>query len=381
MKTLKPFPAPLARAVSALGLAGFSVVPAFAQQRDYVEARVYVTAPSPQQLLADRGFSAFEPLEQPDENFPTIMIDPDRTFQTIEGFGGAFTDAAADVFAQLPKAAQEAFLEACFDPVRGNGYTLCRTTIHSCDYASGMYTYAEVPGDKKLEHFSIEHDLQNRLPLIKRAQAAANGKLRLYASPWSPPGWMKTNGEMKHGGKLKPEYRQTWADYFVKYVKAYAAEGVPIWGLTVQNEALATQVWESCLFTANEERDFVRDYLGPTLHRHGLADVKLMIWDHNRGLMYQRAAGGLQRPQGIEVHLGHRLPLVRRRPLRQRASRPRRLPGQGAALHGGLGARHLGGRLPPRQERHPGPQPLDRGLDRLEPAARPRRAARATPAA
>ena len=118
--------------------------------------------------------------------------------------------------------------------------------------------------------------------------AVTGGKLRLYASPWSPPGWMKTNGEMLHGGKLKPEYNQTWADYFVKYIKAYQAEGVPMWGLTVQNEALATQVWESCIFTAEEERDFVKNFLGPALQRAGLGDVKLMIWDHNRGLMYQR---------------------------------------------------------------------------------------------
>jgi len=262
---------------------------ASAQAHTYLEAHIYETAPSPLELLSDEGFRAFEPLEQPDENYPTIMIDPGRRFQTIEGFGGAFTDAAADVFAALPAASQEAFLKASFDPVQGNGYTLCRTTIHSCDYAADMYTYDDVAGDTALAHFSIEHDRKNRLPFIKRAQATAGGKLRLYASPWSPPGWMKTNGEMLHGGRLKPEYRQTWADYFVKYVQAYAAEGVPIWGLTVQNEALATQVWESCLFTANEERDFVRDYLGPTLHKSGLADLKLMIWDHNRGLIYQRA--------------------------------------------------------------------------------------------
>jgi glucosylceramidase len=296
------------RALSALAILGLAALPALAQQREYLEARVYVTAPAaspaPPQLLADRGFSAFEPLEQPDENYPTIMIDPARTFQVFEGFGGAFTDAAADVFARLPAASQEQFLKACFDPVDGNGYTLCRTTIHSCDYAAGMYTYAEVADDKRLEHFSIEHDRANRLPFIKRAQAAAKGGLRLYASPWSPPGWMKTNGEMKHGGKLKPEYRQTWADYFVKYVRAYAAEGVPIWGLTVQNEALATQVWESCIFTANEERDFVRDYLGPTLHRNGLADLKLMIWDHNRGLMYQRAEAAYSDPAAAKYIWG-----------------------------------------------------------------------------
>jgi len=285
------------RAALVLGVAlGLSALSIAVEAREYLEAHGYVTSAAPEQLLADRGFSAFEPLEQPDERYPTIMIDADRTFQEIEGFGGAFTDAASDVFARLPSASQERFLKACFDPLEGNGYTLCRTTIHSCDYAAGMYTYAEVPDDTKLEHFSIDHDRRNRLPFIKRARAATHGQLRLYASPWSPPGWMKTNGEMKHGGKLKPEYRQTWADYFVKYLEAYAAEGVPIWGLTVQNEALATQVWESCIFTAEEERDFVRDYLGPTLHRNGLGNVKLMIWDHNRGLIYQRAATAYKDP-------------------------------------------------------------------------------------
>jgi glucosylceramidase len=100
---------------------------------------------------------------------------------------------------------------------------------------------------------------------------------------------MKTNNDMLYGGKLKPEYFQTWADYYVRYMEAYKKEGIPIWGLTVQNEAMAVQVWESCIFTAAEERDFVRDYLGPTLHKNSLTDVRLMIWDHNRGIMYQRA--------------------------------------------------------------------------------------------
>jgi glucosylceramidase len=303
MKPLQPSARPFLPAVAAI-VATVWALPAFGQARSYLEARVYVTAPSPSELLVDRGFRAFEPLEQPDENYPTVMIDPDRTFQSIEGFGGAFTDAAADVFAALPPASQEELLRASFDPVDGNGYNLCRTTIHSCDYAAGMYTYAEVPGDKELAHFSIEHDRRNRLPFIKRAQAAARGQLRFYASPWSPPAWMKTNNDMKHGGKLEPEYRQTWADYFAKYVKAYAAEGVPMWGLTVQNEALATQVWESCIFTADEERDFVRDYLGPTLRRHGLGDVKIMIWDHNRGLVYQRAKAAYSDPRASQYIWG-----------------------------------------------------------------------------
>jgi len=263
--------------------------PMGASERDHCdECVVYTTCKSPVRMLYAEP-RAFESLEQPDENYPTIMIDIDKTFQIIEGFGGAFTDASADNFAKLSPDEQERFLTMCFDPHKGNGYTLCRTTIHSCDYSAEMYTYDDVEGDKGLEHFSSEPDRKYRIPFIKRALETAHGNIKIYASPWSPPAWMKTNNNMLYGGKLKPEYFQTWADYFVKYVKAYQQEGIPIWGLTVQNEALAVQVWESCVFTAEEERDFVRDYLGPTLEKNGLSHVKLMFWDHNRGLMYQRA--------------------------------------------------------------------------------------------
>jgi glucosylceramidase len=275
-----------------------------AQKKDYKEAEIFITAKSSQQMLANCGFSAFEPLEQPDENYPTIMIDVKKTFQTIEGFGGAFTDAASVTFAKLPMESQEKILKASFDPVEGNAYTLCRTTIHSCDYSDEMYTYDTVAGDKELKNFTIEHDLRSRIPFIKRAEEMAKGNIKIFASPWSPPGWMKTNNEMLHGGKLIPEYRQTWADYFVKYVKAYQSAGIPIWGLTVQNEAMATQVWESCIYTAEEEKDFVRDYLGPTLKKNGLSDLKLMIWDHNRGIMYQRVEAAYDDPKASQYIWG-----------------------------------------------------------------------------
>ncbi len=305
MKNAKsPLGSTVRRLAIAGALAGLLCTSARSQPRTYLEAQFYVTAPSPLQLLADGGSAGFADLDQPDEHWPTIMIDPDRTFQVIEGFGGAFTDAAADNFSKLPKESQEEFLKACFDPVEGNGYTLCRTTIHSCDYAAESYTYDDVAGDTELVHFTIEHDLKNRLPFIKRAREAAKGNLRLYASPWSPPAWMKTNGEMLHGGKLKPEDRQAWANYFVKYLKAYAAEGVPLWGLTVQNEPMASQVWESCVYTAGEEKDFVRDYLGPTLQQNGLGDVKVMVWDHNRGIMYQRAEAAYEDPQASKYIWG-----------------------------------------------------------------------------
>jgi len=280
------------------------VIQVHGQQKDFKEADVYITAGTTHQLLQNTGFRAFELLEQPDENYPTIFVDDDVTFQAIEGFGGAFTDAAAITFGKLSKEEQAKFLKACFDPVEGNGYNLCRTTIHSCDYSDVMYTYAEVEGDSKLKHFTIQHDMQYRIPMIKAAMEASGGNLRFFASPWSPPGWMKTNGEMKHGGKLLPEYRQTWADYFVRYVQEYGKVGIPMWGLTVQNEAMAVQVWESCIYTAAEEKDFVRDYLGPALHRNGMEDIKLMIWDHNRGIMYQRVEAAYEDPEASKYIWG-----------------------------------------------------------------------------
>jgi len=253
------------------------------------EATPYVTAKDSDNRLTKMEPLTFVDFAQPDEHFPAIMLDPKKTFQTVIGFGGALTDAAAETLAKLPEDKQEEVLTAYFDPEQGIGYNFCRTNINSCDFSSESYAYTEVEGDVNLEHFSIAHDLQFRIPLIKKAMALAGEEFTLFASPWSPPAWMKTNNHMLQGGKLKPEYYQAWADYFVKFIQAYEAEGVPVWGMTVQNEPMATQTWESCIYTAEDERDFVKNNLGPTLANNGLADKKVIIWDHNRGIMNQRA--------------------------------------------------------------------------------------------
>ena len=263
------------------------VLPVYAAQAMH-DVDEFITAQGTGERLSPRPSLKLEPLNQPDETFPTIMVDPGRTFQTIIGIGGALTDASAEVFAKLPAERQKEFLAAYFDVEKGIGYSLCRTNIHSCDFSSESYVYAPA-GDKDLVHFSIDHDRRYRIPFIKAALAAAPQPVMLFASPWSPPAWMKTNGSMLQGGKLKPEYAETWARYYGRFIHAYEQEGIRIWGLTVQNEPMATQTWESCLFTGDEERAFVREYLGPALVRDGLAGVKLMIWDHNRGIIYQRA--------------------------------------------------------------------------------------------
>jgi glucosylceramidase len=216
----------------------------------------------------------------------TIRVEPRVTYQEIIGFGGAFTDAAGSVLQKMPAAKQEEILRAYFDPAKGLGYTLCRTHINSCDFSTENYAYDDTPGDVELKNFSIERDRRDLIPMIKRAQKISHNGFKLFASPWSPPAWMKTNGDMNNGGKLKPEYRDAWARYFVRYIQEYAKEQIPIWGVTVQNEPAATQTWDSCIYTGEEERDFVRDDLGPEFAKAGL-DTKIMVWDHNRDLMYE----------------------------------------------------------------------------------------------
>ena len=254
-----------------------------------ISARQVITAKNSDHRLTESESLQFEEYNQPDEHFPTIMLDPDKKYQTIEGFGGAITDAAAETFFKLPKNKQEEILQSYFDREKGIGYSLCRTQINSCDFSSESYAYSEVEGDIKLEHFSVKPDQKFRIPLIKAAIAISGGNLKILASPWSPPAWMKTNNNMLQGGKLKPEYHQTWANYFVKFIEAYRNEGLSIWGITVQNEPMAVQTWESCIYTAEEERDFVKKFLGPALEKAYMKDIKVIIWDHNRGIMYQRA--------------------------------------------------------------------------------------------
>jgi glucosylceramidase len=166
-----------------------------------------------------------------------------------------------------------------------------------------MYTYTK-DNDTSLSSFNIEHDKKYRIPFIQQSIAAAGGKLVLFVSPWSPPAWMKDNNDMLHGGKLLPAYRQSWANYYTRFIKAYEALGIKVWGLTVQNEPMAKQKWESCIFTAEDERDFIKNFLGPTLVKNGMKDKKLIAWDHNRDLMYQRASTILNDPEAAKYVWG-----------------------------------------------------------------------------
>ncbi|HVU31970.1 MAG TPA: glycoside hydrolase family 30 protein [Opitutaceae bacterium] len=240
----------------------------------------------------------------------TLTLDPTRRYQEMVGFGGALTESSAWVLAQLPAAGRREVIRRYYDPQVGIGYTLGRTHLNSCDFSLNMWTLDDTPGDFDLRHFSLEPMRPWLLPLLHEVQETAGpGRLHLLVSPWSPPAWMKTNNRMDDGGALRPEYRAAWADFYVRFIRAMRdEEGIPIWAFTVQNEPEARQTWESCLYTPDEERDFVRDYLGPALANAGLSGVKLLGWDHNRDGIEARAAAMLGDPKaarylwGMGVH-------------------------------------------------------------------------------
>jgi glucosylceramidase len=239
-----------------------------------------------------------------------LSCDPNQRFQEMVGFGGALTESSAWVLAQLPAAQRMEILRRYYDPKVGIGYTLARTHINSCDFSLHMWALDETPGDYDLLDFSLAPMRRWLLPLLHDVNDLVGpGRFRLLASPWSPPAWMKTNNRMDDGGSLRTEYRPAWANYFVRFVKAMRdEEKINVWALTVQNEPEAHQTWESCLYTPEEERDFVRDHLGPALERAGMSGVHLLGWDHNRDRIEARAAAMLGDPAaakylwGLGVH-------------------------------------------------------------------------------
>jgi glucosylceramidase len=209
-----------------------------------------------------------------------ISLKPDERHQTITGIGGSFTESTAYLLQQLSEAKRQQVLEAYFGE-SGARYSLTRTHIGSCDFSLGNYSYAPVADDRELENFSIAEDLDDLIPIIKQAQALSQEGFNIIASPWTAPPWMKDNNDWK-GGKLLPEYYDTWALYFSKYLNAYKDAGIEVWGITVENEPLGNDSnWESMHYTPEEMTDFVVNHLGPKLRADGHA-VKVLGFDQNR---------------------------------------------------------------------------------------------------
>lgn len=211
----------------------------------------------------------------------TLTVDDSQTFQTLVGIGSSFTESSAQVLSELSATKREVAMRKYFAP-SGAHISLTRTHIASCDFSVTNYTYAAVPGDTELKHFSIEPDRKYLLPMIKDAQKIPGADFNILASPWTSPPWMKSNNTW-NGGSLLKEHYQTFADYIVKYIDAYEAEGIDIWGITPTNEPLGNgNNWESLHFSAGEMTDWIASNLGPTMEA-GAPDVTIWAYDQNRG--------------------------------------------------------------------------------------------------
>jgi len=239
-----------------------------------LEVTVYETSESGNALKKVNEFST-------SENKVEIHLNPEVKFQTITGFGGSFTEASAHLLNKLSKENRKKILDAYFSE-SGANYSLTRTTIASCDFSLKNYTYAKVENDLALEHFTIEDDKEDIITMILEAKAISKEGFNIIASPWSCPPWMKDNKSYV-GGKLLPEYNDTFALYFSKYLEAYKKEGIDIWGVTVINEPHGNgNNWESTLFSPEEMTLFVQNHLGPKLERDGWNNIKILGYDQNR---------------------------------------------------------------------------------------------------
>ncbi|GEO66361.1 glycoside hydrolase family 30 protein [Levilactobacillus spicheri] len=192
-----------------------------------------------------------------------------KTLQALRGFGGCFNELGYLPLNQLKADQQEDILKDLFSP-DGLNFTFNRTPIGANDFAETWYSYDETAGDYQLKHFSVDHDKQTLIPYIKRAQKY-QPNLQLFASPWTPPTWMKFPKVYNFGRiVMTPENLQAYADYFVKYLQAYEEQGIHVQRVCPQNEVFADQKFPSCLWSSDDLRTFIRDYLGPTLEKSGL---------------------------------------------------------------------------------------------------------------
>ena len=222
-----------------------------------------------------------------------VTLDPGKRFQDVLGFGAAFTDAACYTFNRLEAAARESLFHELFHPAE-MGLNLCRTCIGASDYSTEVFSYDEGDPDPEMKRCSIAHDQAYVLPMLREARKV-NPELFLFSSPWSPPGWMKAGGSML-GGSMRQRYYGPYAQYFLKFLQSYAAEGVAIQAVTVQNEVDTDQDarMPACLWPQEYEIAFVKNHLGPVLQKSGMA-TQIWILDHNYNL-WGRAVDELEDP-------------------------------------------------------------------------------------
>lgn len=272
-----------------------------------VEVRITQSARDTGDRLTDKDSIQMKPFnfkERKGIDTITLEVDSEAKYQEILGFGGAFTEAAAYMFSQMSEENKNAIIRAYFgdksdatgstliDGTSGDAvqldsikYSVGRVPVHSCDFSLESYSFDDNDGDFNLTSFNISRNYEWLIPMLKQSLAASDMEIRLFASPWSPPAWMKSNGQMTGSDlpclKGGDEYLESWALYLSKFITAHENEGIPFWGMTVQNEPEFDAPWEACTYTPEEERDFIINQLGPRM-KADHPDLQIMIYDHNK---------------------------------------------------------------------------------------------------
>ena len=238
-----------------------------------------------------------------------FILDETQMYQEILGFGGAFTDSAAFNMYDMDTETMDKILASYFDP-SGLDYSIGRVNMGGCDFSTRTYTYVDTPGDVALETFELQEEDYLKIALIKQANTfrPQNTSLKMYASPWTAPPWMKSNNDYAGQGYLLPEYYQAWADYFVKFLNVYKEEDISFWGLTAQNEPwdglVPNFTFNAMAWNATSQRVWITDNLGPSLEAAGYADLKVMVLDDQRPMVPKWAREVFSDPRALKYVSG-----------------------------------------------------------------------------
>lgn len=232
-----------------------------------------------------------------------VCLFPQMRYQKMGGFGGAVTDSAGYIYSLMNEEQRAEVIQNYFGEENMN-YTRVRIPVDSCDFSLEHY---EASSKENQEGFNLERPGKYLLPLLRDIQNAAGDKLEVMMTPWSPPAFMKTNGRRNGGGRLKQEYRKQWAEYICRYLEEFRGMGFRVTSLSIQNEPKAVQTWDSCIYTAQEEKEFLKSCLYPAMESRGLGDVGIFIWDHNKERAFERACGTIDSDTdsmiaGVAVH-------------------------------------------------------------------------------
>lgn len=233
--------------------------------------------------------------EQMGEDFDAVEnnvvnLYPDMTYETFESFGGAVTEAAAFVYAQMDEQQKREVVHTYFSAERMN-YQAVRVHMDSCDFCIGQYEAMSDADDVEMSSFSFKRTEKYIVPMLRDIERELGHPVPLMLSPWSAPSFMKTNGRREGGGKVKEEYKDFWADYICRYISEFQQRGFTVQKISLQNEPNAVQTWDSCIWSAEEEKDFLKNHMYPALQKNGMGEIGIYVWDHNKERVFERAKG------------------------------------------------------------------------------------------